>query len=198
MATGAPGRGAGRRGAGRYGPGRWGHPRWRDPRWRATAGGVGAVIAALMVWLAWPSPPGVPGADRVRQYLAFSACLLTGARGISGGDAAAAWSGLQQASLATRAMVSYLPVFGPATRATAAPYLASLAQRHCRVIVAVGPAQVSAVAASSAQFRDIQFIVVAGRASGANVRHVAGHSAVTIRAAVSAAVSVAAAQEPAS
>jgi len=56
----------------------------------------------------------------------------------------------------------------------------------------------SSVAASSAQFRDIQFIVVAGRASGANVRHVAGHSAVTIRAAVSAAVSVAAAQEPAS
>ena len=161
-------------------------------------GGLAVLAVSTAIWMAWPASPGTPGAGRVRQYLTFSACLLTGARGISGGDAAAAWSGMQQASLTTHAMVSYLPVFGPATRATAAPYLASLAQRHCRVIVAVGPAQVSAVAASSAQFRDIQFIVVAGRASGANVRHVAGHSAVTIRAAVSAAVSVAAAQEPAS
>jgi hypothetical protein len=99
------------------------------PRWRAVAGGVGAVIAALAIWLVWPSSPGVPGADRVRQYLAFRACLLTGARGITGGDAAAAWSGMQQASLATRAMVSYLPVLGPATRTTAVPYLASLAHR---------------------------------------------------------------------
>ncbi|MGH3190248.1 MAG: hypothetical protein ACRDPY_35980 [Streptosporangiaceae bacterium] len=44
---------------------------------------------------------GAP-APSARQYLGFDACLLTGSRGLTGPQAAQAWAGMQDASLATR------------------------------------------------------------------------------------------------
>ncbi len=160
--------------------------------WAAASAAAAAVAVAL--WLTWPSP-GLPGgAAPTRQYLNFSACLLTDARGVAAGPAAAAWSGMQDASLATRARVSYLPVAGPATEADALPYLASLLQRHCGVVLAVGQAQAAAVAADAARFPRVRFITVGGSAGAPPVIKIAAPSAAYVRAAVSEALTDAVSQ----
>lgn len=165
--------------------------KWPDPgiRWAAVA----AVLLAtgLTVWLLQRPPPGIPGADRTRQYLDIRACLLTGANGVATAQAAAAWAGMQDVSRATRAMVSYQPVAGAASEAAALPYLASLAQRQCRVIAAVGAAPAAAATADAPRFRQIRFVVVAGRESRGNVTRVAPGPAAQVRTEVSAAVSAA-------
>ncbi|HET9895469.1 MAG TPA: hypothetical protein VFQ44_11115 [Streptosporangiaceae bacterium] len=165
----------------------------RNGRLLASAVTLTCLVAAVVTWLAWPSAPPAPGADRVRQYADTRACLLTGATGITG-TAAAAWSGLQNASTSTRAMVSYLAVPGPATRATAQPYLASLVQRQCSVIVAVGQAQVAAATTEAAKFGSVRFIVVAPRAAsaaGAGVVRISPSPSAQVPTAVQAAVSTA-------
>lgn len=121
-----------------------------------------ALLAALIAWLAVPSSSLPPGAGRVRQYLDVRACLLTGADGVARGSASLAWASMESASARSRAMVSYLPTAGT----TATPFLASLAQRQCRVIVTVGGPQARAVAAEAGRFSQIQFVVIAGQAAG--------------------------------
>lgn len=76
--------------------------------------------------------------------------MLTGPDGLAGSQAAAAWAGLQKASLRTHAKVQYLAVTSGTTARSAAPYLASLATRHCGVVVAAGAPQVAAVGAVAA------------------------------------------------
>lgn len=153
--------------------------------WWAVAGAVAAVVG--LVWVTWPSsaPPG--GAARTRQYVNFDACLLTDARGVVTGQAAAVWSGMQESSLATHARVSYLPVAGPATEPDALPYLASLLQRHCAIVVAVGPAQCAAVTADAARFPHVRFVTVGGNPA-AHVARIAAGSAARVRAEVSKAI----------
>ena len=116
------------------------------------AGGPGLVLVAMVV-LVVALPSGT--APRARQYLAFTACLLTDSHGLTGRPTAQAWSGMQQASLATRAKVEYLPVMSGSTPAAAAPYLASLLQRHCNVVIAAGPAQVAALVSERARAPEI-------------------------------------------
>jgi basic membrane lipoprotein Med (substrate-binding protein (PBP1-ABC) superfamily) len=160
-----------------------------------TAAAAGCVlIAATLAWLFWPAAKPIPGADRVRQYSSSArACMLTGSGGVgpTGSLAAAAWAGLQGASNATRAMASYLPVPDPATGATARPYLASLVQRQCNVIVAVGPAQVAAASSDAARFRQVRFIVVTSAPPRSGVVRVSPAPAAQVPSAVQAAVSVA-------
>lgn len=162
----------------------------RGVRWLAAAA-IALAAVGLITWLAWPSTPAVPGASRVRQYSDERACLLTGPRGITNSQAATAWAGLRDASLATKTMVSYQPAVGPPTATATLPYLASLAQRQCHVIVAVGQGPVAAVAADAARFTQIRFAVVAGRSSGPNVTAVSPTPAAQLRAAIRAAVSAA-------
>jgi hypothetical protein len=159
--------------------------------WIAAAAAATALAVALIAWLAWPSTPAVPGASRVRQYTDARACLLTGSSGISAGPAASAWAGMRDASLATRAMVSFQPAVGPPSADATAPYLDSLAQRQCGVIVAVGHGPVAAVAADAARFTQIRFFVVAGHSSGPNVTVISLAPAAQLRAEVRAAVSAA-------
>ncbi len=157
--------------------------------WWAAIGAAAAVAAA--VWLTWPSP-GLPGnAAPTRQYLNVDACLLTGARGVTGDPAAAVWSGMQDASLATRARVSYLPALGPESTAGALPYLASLLQRHCAVVVAVGAPQSAAVATDAARFPQVRFITVGTGPAASHVTRIAAPSARYVRAAVRAAITAA-------
>ncbi len=151
-----------------------------------------ALIAVGAVWLAWPSGPAVPGADRVRHYDDDArACLLTGSTGLADPLAAAAWAGLRSASDATSALVSYLPVPAPATPKNARPYLASLVQRQCGVIVAVGPAQVAAASSAAARFGQVRFIVVAASTTGTAITRVAPAPVAQVHVAVQAAVSAA-------
>lgn len=157
----------------------------------AAATAIGIVVVGLVVWLAWPSAPSIPGADRVRQFTNVRACMLTGPDGVANSVAAAAWAGLQGASSSSRAMVSYLPVPGPATKATAVPYLASLVQRQCTVIVAVGQAQVAAATSQAAKYGHIHFIVITPGPAGSGVVRVPSAPAAHVHQAVQAAVSAA-------
>jgi hypothetical protein len=151
-----------------------------------------ALIAVGAIWLGWPSTPAIPGADRVRHYdVAARACLLTGSTGLTDPVAAAAWAGLRGASTATSALVSYLPVPAPATSLSARPYLASLVQRQCGVIVAVGHAQVAAVRSAAARFGQVRFIAVTASAAGTAVTRIAPAPAAQVHLAVQAAVSAA-------
>lgn len=163
----------------------------------ALAAVVCVFAVALLIWVFWPSKPAIPGAERVRQYANVRACMLTGTDGVNGSEAAAAWAGMQGASSSSRAMVSYLPVPAPGGTAAAVPYLASLAQRQCAVIVAVGQAQAAAATLEAARYRDVRFIVIAaGRADAAGpatsgVIRISDGPAAQVRSAVEAAVSAA-------
>lgn len=169
----------------------------RISRLVSAATAIFLVAAGLLVWLFWPSKPAIPGAERVRQYTSVRACMLTGADGVTDSEAGAAWAGMQGASSSSRAMVSYLPVPQPGGKAAAVPYLASLVQRQCAVIVAVGQAQAAAATSEAARYRDVRFIVIArgrvgaaGRATSGVIRISAGPAA-QVRSAVEAAVSAA-------
>jgi basic membrane lipoprotein Med (substrate-binding protein (PBP1-ABC) superfamily) len=96
---------------------------------------------------------------RARQYLAFTACLLTDSHGVAGSPAAQVWAGMQDASLTTHAKAEYLPVYGT-TAAAAQPYLASLIQRRCGMVLAVGTAQVSVVTADAGRYPQVRFVAI--------------------------------------
>jgi hypothetical protein len=89
-----------------------------------------AVAVGLAGWALWPRPASPPQA---RQYLDVTACLLTGPRGVTpGSPAAPVWTSMQQVSLATRVMVSYLPDTG---HNDIPLLLNTLVQRRCGVII---------------------------------------------------------------
>jgi len=145
-----------------------------------------AVVAVCLVLIlvAVSAPP-----PRARQYLAFTACMLTDSSGVAGASAAPAWAGMEDASLATHAKVEYQPVMSGSTEAAAQPVLASLVVQQCRVIVAAGQAPVAAVMADARQYRSVKFAVIATTTTGVtqadrpNVTVVAG-SARAVRSAV--------------
>src|SRR6266576_62940 len=90
--------------------------------------------AWAVAWALWPSNPAT--APQARYYLNVTACLLTDSRGIAPGTPGApAWAAMQNASLATHVMVSYLPDSGPGH---ATVMLDTLVQRHCGVIITTG------------------------------------------------------------
>ncbi|HEX9536961.1 MAG TPA: hypothetical protein VGA04_02150 [Streptosporangiaceae bacterium] len=155
-------------GAGRPAPRGW----WRalSPRRRfLTGGGAAALVLLAAGLLLWPSSSG-DTTSGAREYLAsFTACLLTDSHGLAPTETALVWRGMENASLATQAKVEYMPVMSGSTAAAAAPYLASLLQRHCNVVVATGPAQVAAVRAQARRFPSVQFVVPGPVLAGSHV-----------------------------
>ena len=100
---------------------------------------VGTGLAVSGAPLPWsPSGGRVLPPTRARVYENVDACLLTGAQGLADPTAAQAWAGMEAASQATSARVSYLAVTGPATLAAAEPFAGSLLVQGCKVIVASG------------------------------------------------------------
>jgi hypothetical protein len=141
------------------------------PWWRriVAVGGAAALGVLVAGLLAWQSPIG-GAAPRAREYpVSFTACLLTDSHGLAATQTALLWRGMQDASLATQAKVEYLPVMSGSTAAAAAPYLSSLVERRCNVVVATGPAQVAAVNAQARRFPSVQFVVPGPEAAGPNV-----------------------------
>lgn len=140
--------------------------------WWSAAAAVVAVLAGGITWLVWPAgkqtydPP-----ERSRQYIAFTACLLTGPAGLGDPQARAVWSGLEAASSVTNAQVSYLsvPVGQPDTVGVATPLANSLVQQRCGVIVAVGASEVGAVQVIAAQHTGMRFVLVGGGNAASNV-----------------------------
>jgi basic membrane lipoprotein Med (substrate-binding protein (PBP1-ABC) superfamily) len=135
--------------------------------------GVGLLVAAaVLTWILWPSPR--PEQPRARQYLEFTACLLTDDQGIVGTTGKPVWAAMQDASLATLAKVQYLAVAGPQTESNAVPFANGLAQRHCDLVFAAGAAPVAAVRVAAQSFPSQRFFVVTADTSAnpANVRTV--------------------------
>jgi hypothetical protein len=122
-----------------------------------------AVVVVLVVALTSGTAP------RARQYIAFTACLLTDSHGLAGRPAEQAWSGMEKASLATRAQVEYLPVMSGSTPAAAMPYLASLLQRHCKVVIASGPSQVAALVSEKARPAGVRLVAMGSVPAGSGI-----------------------------
>ncbi|MFF7383328.1 BMP family ABC transporter substrate-binding protein [Streptomyces griseoluteus] len=135
----------------------------RDRRAWIAAGAVLLVAVAAVIWVQLAGGQDGPPDTRARQYKEFDACLLTGDTGIARGtDAASAWRGMQRASLETRARINYVPVTGAQSVANTQPFLNSLMQRHCGVLVAVGAPQARVARAAAAEHPEVRFVVVEG------------------------------------
>ncbi len=157
---------------------------WRQPRQRLyLLGGAGVVIAGLLTWILWPAAPA-PEPPRARQYLAFTACLLTDQHGVQGPDAAPVWAGMQDASLKTRAKVQYLEVSGPQTPENAATFVNSLAQGKCDQVFAAGSTQAEATVNSAGTFPKVKFYVVGKRTGPNNLSILDARTPEAIRSAV--------------
>ena len=102
---------------------------WRTWLWAA---GLCVVVAGALAW--WALRPHSAAVPSARQYLNVTACLLAGPRGVVPGSSdAPVWQEMEQASSATRVMVSYLPAMGPG--ADVPMLVNTLVQRRCGVIV---------------------------------------------------------------
>jgi len=139
--------------------------------------GLGTAVAGVGIGLAvsggplpWSSGARVLPPVRARVYESVDACLLTGPAGLADPVASQVWAGMEDASKATSARVSYLAVTGPATQAEAAPFAGTLLVRGCKVVVASGAAERAAVLAEAARFTSVRFVVEgAAPGSPANV-----------------------------
>jgi basic membrane lipoprotein Med (substrate-binding protein (PBP1-ABC) superfamily) len=135
----------------------------------AVAAGVVVSAAAVAAWMLWPGPgPGsaTAAAPPARQYLDVSACLLTGAGGVSPGTVGGqAWSAMESASLTSHVMVSHLPSAEPADVPV---LLNTLIERECGVIVVTGASQNQVTSAARAN-PGHRFILVAGGTSAGSV-----------------------------
>lgn len=148
-------------------------------RWWFWAGVAAVlVVAGLVTWLVWPSPPTPP---RARPYLEYTACLLTDGQGIAGPVAKPVWDGMEDASLDTHAKVQYQQVVGEASVGNALPYLSSLVQRRCSVVVAVGGPEIDAVGTVAGRYPDVTFVTVGGGAKAKNVTVLTGLSGAAVR-----------------
>ena len=164
--------------------------RWWPHRRRIAAGAAVAVAGCVAAAVAL-SGSSAPAPARARQYTTHQACLLTGPQGVSSGPAATVWAGMEDASLATHAKVSYLAAYGPATAGNALAYANTLVQRDCDLLVGAGAAPDQALAQVAGASPHTSFLLVAGDARGrANVRTLAGSGDVRgrVKAAVEAAV----------
>ncbi len=149
----------------------------RTRRWWILGGVVAVLAIAALTWVLWPSPEP----PRARPYLAYTACLLTDDQGLAGRPAMHAWAGMQDASLATHAKVQYLPVIGAQTRANALPYLASLLQRQCSIVIAAGDAPNQALAAEAGSHPGVLFVGVGAAPATGHLTVVAATSPDQIR-----------------
>lgn len=122
-----------------------------------TVTAAGLFVTAWVLWLR----PATVAAPRTRQYLDASACLLTGAGGVTPGTPGArAWQAMESASAASHVMVSYLRAAGPAD---APAMLNALVERRCGVIVVTGASRAQVAGAAKAS-PGHQFILLASSA----------------------------------
>jgi hypothetical protein len=131
----------------------------------AAVAGVGVGLAVTGAPTPWSAGARSLPSPRARVYESVDACLLTGSRGLADPAAAQDWAGMEEASRATSARMSYLAVTGPATVAGAEPFAGSLLVRGCKVIVASGAAERAAVLTEAAEFGSVRFVVT-GPAAG--------------------------------
>ena len=160
-------------------------------RWRWWVAGGALILAVALAVALWPSgdEKGLPlPPARARMYTAFDACLLTDTHGLATAQTAAVWDGMQNASLATHAKVSYLAVTGPDTPANASVFINTLLVRHCDLVLAVGASEVRAALAAAASYPEQHFVVVGGGPAAGNVAVVPSSAGLEVPARVAAVV----------
>jgi hypothetical protein len=148
--------------------------------WAAGAGLV--VLGMVLAVVLWPRGRALPPA-RARVYSDASACLLTDASGVAGPQAAPVWTGMESASVRKRVKVSFLAVNGDDSVANAVPYVNTLVQRKCNLVIAVGASEVGAVRERAAAYPSVGFAVL-GAGSGQNVTPITATSASAVSEAV--------------
>jgi basic membrane lipoprotein Med (substrate-binding protein (PBP1-ABC) superfamily) len=121
--------------------------------------GVGIVLAVSGSPLPWSSGGRALPPARTQVYEDVDACLLTGAGGLNDPQAAQTWAGMEDASTATTARVSYLAATGPATEAQAVPFVNTLLVQGCKVVVASGAPERAAVLADARLYASVQFVI---------------------------------------
>jgi basic membrane lipoprotein Med (substrate-binding protein (PBP1-ABC) superfamily) len=146
----------------------------RRPWWVAGSAAV-VVLVGVLAAVFWPRGRALPP-PRARVYTDASACLLTDSAGVGGAQAAPVWAGMQSASVRTRTKVSYLEVYGEDSVANAVPFVNTLVQRKCDLVIGVGASEVAAVLQQAATYPGVRFAVV-GKGSGQNVTAIAPASA---------------------
>src|SRR2546430_3113893 len=110
-------------------------------RWWVWVGVAVVVLAVGVGWALWPDSKDPP--PRARQYLNYTACLLTDGKGLAGPGASAVWAGMQDVSLATHVKVQYLQVAGEETAGQRPPLLNGLIHAPWAVGFALGPAKLA-------------------------------------------------------
>lgn len=130
---------------------------------KAAVAATAAAAILVAAWVLWLRPATV-AAPQARQYLDASACLLTGASGVTPGTPGArAWQAMESASLASHVMVTYLPSTGPADVPT---LLNTLVERQCGVIVATGASRAQVASAAKANPGRRFILVTSSTAAG--------------------------------
>ncbi|MFE2914383.1 type 1 periplasmic-binding domain-containing protein [Kitasatospora indigofera] len=133
--------------------------------------GAGVVLLAVAVVLAVMVPGREPERlpVRAREYTDVRVCLLTDEQGVASAQAAPVWGGMQDASAATKAQVSFLSVMGPGTVANAQSYANTLVQRKCSMVLGAGGLPGQALRAIAGANPKVRFVVVGEGASASNV-----------------------------
>ncbi|MFF5229384.1 hypothetical protein [Dactylosporangium sp. NPDC000521] len=142
---------------------------WRRltaPQWWLAGGGAVLVVAIVLMVSLWPDPAPE---SREREYLQFTACLLTPADGVRDPAAAPVWKAMQDASLQTQAKAQYLEISGAQTVDNAVTFLNSLAQGDCDLIFASGDLPVQAVVKGASTFPAERFVTVGASVAAPNV-----------------------------
>jgi hypothetical protein len=98
---------------------------------------------------------------------------------------------MQDASLATRAKVQYLAAVDATSVADVRPFVTSLVQRHCDLVLAVGAVPVAAVVAEAGANPSVRFVTVGGGRPAGNVRVVEAGSPAQVRDRIAAVVTAA-------
>lgn len=137
-------------------------------RRRLLTGAAGLfVTAAVVVGVILHGGRTPPAPSRASLYSASTACLLTDSRGVGAAPASTVWAGMQDASVATHAKVTYQTVNGAATTANAIPYANSLVEEDCDVVLAVGDPQTSALTQIAERNPKTNFVIVGGSTASA-------------------------------
>ncbi|MFJ5535172.1 BMP family ABC transporter substrate-binding protein [Streptomyces sp. NPDC093261] len=132
---------------------------------------VGALVAAgLLVWLAVAllTGPGTPKIVANNISRNFRACLINGQQDAS--MAQPVWSSLQKAASGAAVNAQHIQVPKGSTAASL-PYVNSLVQRRCGLIISVGPELHDAVATAARHNPHQRFITMGPAVKLPNVRN---------------------------
>ncbi|MEU9243755.1 BMP family ABC transporter substrate-binding protein [Streptomyces sp. NPDC048385] len=127
------------------------------------------VVTGLLAWLAIAllTPPRAPKVVANNISRNFRACLINDQH--DSAMAQSVWSSLQQATSGAAVNAQHLEIPKSGTAASL-PYINSLVQRHCGLIISVGPDLHDAVTTAARHNPHQRFIIVGSPIKLANVR----------------------------